>query len=125
MGSTLDFTPRRVGIVVTAGDTLNLTCDIDGIENLINPVFAGRVKDGVGGHVEDFNVTPTATGAVLSLSAQQVRDLSELNTVGQKVVGGSGVLELWKGFYDLQLSHDGGVRTFMGGSFTIESDVTP
>lgn len=123
--STLDFRPKKVDIVVVAGDDLNLTCDVDGIENLLNPVLAGRVKDGWEEHVEDFTSSPTATGAVLALTSQQIRDLSELNTVGQKVVGANGLLELWKGLYDLQLSHDGGTRTFMGGTFTIVSDVTP
>ncbi len=99
---------------------------LDDIDNIPTPVWAGQVTDEDRTYVDDFVMTPTATGVVVELQPAQTRALGELGGVSQRVVGVPGSeAPLWVGLFDVQLSYgEGLVRTMVRGTLSILKDVT-
>jgi hypothetical protein len=123
---TLDFTPRRVDIKCKAGDSVVFEIILDDIANIPTPVWTAQVADERREHVDDFVMTPTATGTMVELQPAQTRALGELGGTTQRVVGAVGSeTPLWAGRFDVQLGYDAGlVRTLVRGVISILEDVT-
>lgn len=122
----LDFRPKRIPISVDAGSSVSFHVTVASIESIPNPVWKAQAKSLDGLVVEDFQMTPDATGCNCVLFPAQTRTLFESNTSQyQQVVGGPADPATWVGWYDVQVGYDTGMlRTVVKGPFTIEEDVT-
>lgn len=127
MSETLDYRPKRVPIAVDAGSSVSFHVTVADITQIPNPVWKGQAKSLDGLVVEDFQMTPDATGANAVLFPAQTRALFESNTTTyqQQVVGAAGDPATWVGWYDIQVGYDTGMlRTVVKGPLLIEEDVT-
>lgn len=127
MSDEMDFRPKRVPIAVDAGSSVSFHVTVADVSQIPNPVWKGQAKSLDGLVVEDFQVTPDATGASCVLFPAQTRALFDSNTTTyqQQVVGNEGSPATWVGWYDIQVGYDTGMlRTVVKGPLRIEEDVT-
>lgn len=121
----LDTRPQVVDIAHYAGDTLTL--QITAPSGLISGMdWTAQIRGNrESGQVDAaFTITPTGTGATLTLSAAESRRLAES---GAQTNSARGQVLRYTGAWDVQVAAPGGgdpVTTLAQGTLTIDLDVT-